>query len=260
MLKSPREQVRVLETNVPHRFVPSPNVEPRKDGLTATILLLHYTGMTSAEKACDWLCREESRVSCHYLVDELGNIVQMVDEAMRAWHAGESSWRGATDINSMSIGIEIQNTGHTGLYEDFSKAQMTSVIALSHDIVARHNIRPERVLAHSDVAPGRKIDPGEKFDWALLSQRGVGHWVEPVALGGGQSLQWGDQGDKVTALQGMFALYGYGLDATGIYDTKTLQVVTAFQRHFRPARVDGVADQSTIETLFRLTAALPLGN
>jgi N-acetylmuramoyl-L-alanine amidase len=177
-----------------------------------------------------------------------------------SWETGESSWRGATDINSMSIGIEIQNTGHTGLYEDFPTAQMTAVVDLCRDIVARHNIRPERVLAHSDVAPGRKIDPGEKFDWALLARCGVGHWVAPVASGGGQSLQLGDRGDKVSALQGMFALYGYGIEATGLYDKRTLQVVTAFQRHFRPARVDGVADQSTIETLFRLTAALPMGS
>ena len=247
------------ETRLPHRFVPSPNIEPRKNGLTPSILLLHYTGMSSAEKACDWLCTAESKVSCHYLIDERGHITQMVDESLRAWHAGEGTWRGVADVNSMSIGIEIQNTGHTAAYEDFPKAQMHAVIALSRDIVERHDIRPECVLAHSDIAPVRKADPGEKFDWPLLHREGVGHWVKPVQISGGQSLQLGDTGDKVMALQGMFSLYGYGLDANGIYDRQTQCVVTAFQRHFRPARVDGVADRSTIETLFDLTAALPTG-
>ncbi len=247
------------ETRLPHRFVPSPNIEPRKNGLTPSILLLHYTGMSSAEKACEWLCRPESKVSCHYLIDEQGDITQMVDEKLRAWHAGEGSWRGADDVNSMSIGIEIQNTGHTAIFEDFSKPQMDAVISLSRDIVKRHAIRPERVLAHSDIAPARKIDPGEKFDWALLHREGIGHWVEPVPVSGGQLLQLGDKGDKVMALQGMFSIYGYGLEPTGHFDRATLQVVTAFQRHFRQTRVDGVADQSTIETLFKLTAALPMG-
>jgi N-acetylmuramoyl-L-alanine amidase len=249
----------VQETRLPHRFVPSPNIEPRKNGLTPSILLMHYTGMTSAAKACDWLCREESKVSCHYLIDEQGNITQMVDENLRAWHAGEGTWRGADDVNSMSIGIEIQNTGHGADYEDFPKIQMEAVIALSRDIIDRHDIRPERILAHSDIAPVRKADPGEKFDWGLLHREGIGHWVEPIAVSGGQTLQLGDTGDKVMALQGMFSLYGYGLDATGTFDRATMLVVTAFQRHFRPARIDGVADQSTIATLFRLTAALPMG-
>jgi N-acetylmuramoyl-L-alanine amidase len=249
----------VFETRLPHRFVPSPNIEPRKNGLKPSILLLHYTGMDSAEKACDWLCRAESKVSCHYLVDEQGQITQMVDEGLRAWHAGEGTWRGADDVNSMSIGIEIQNSGHSSVYEEFPKAQMDAVIALSRDIVQRHEIKPERVLAHSDIAPARKIDPGEKFDWALLYREGIGHWVEPVAVSGGQTLQLGDQGDKVMALQGMFSLYGYGVEANGVFDRQTQFVVTAFQRHFRPSRVDGVADQSTIETLFRLIAALPMG-
>ncbi len=245
------------ETRLPHTFVASPNFGPRKNNLKPTILLLHYTGMETAAKACDWLCRPESNVSCHYLVDEAGAITQMVDERMRAWHAGEGSWGGQEDINSMSIGIEIQNTGHTGEYEPFPDQQMKAVVALCRDIVERHGIRPECVLAHSDIAPARKIDPGEKFDWGQLYRAGIGHWVEPAAISGGQALQFGDSGDKVTAMQGMFALYGYGLQPTGNFDLATKQVVEAFQRHFRPARVDGVADQSTIETLFKLTAALP---
>jgi N-acetylmuramoyl-L-alanine amidase len=225
------------------------NVEPRKNGLIANTLILHYTGMADGERACDWLCKSESGVSCHYLVDEQGVITQMVDEDHRAWHAGVSSWHGEIDMNSTSIGIEIQNPGHFGGYPDFTDAQMDAVIELAADIVARHGIEPRRVLAHSDVAPGRKIDPGEKFDWARLHRAGVGHWVEPVPIAGGTFLQEGDSGDGVLALQKMLGHYGYGIEQNGAFDRQTKNVVEAFQRHFRPARVDGVADQSTIVTL-----------
>ena len=248
----------MIQTSLPHRFLPSPNVEPRKNALTPSILLLHYTGMDTSEKACHWLCAPESKVSCHYLVDEQGGIVQMVDEDLRAWHAGESFWRGAEDVNSMSIGVEIQNTGHFGRYEAFPEEQMSAVMSLCKDIIARHGIRPERVLAHSDVAPFRKIDPGEKFDWGLLYRNGIGHWVEPTEVSEGETLEVGDTGEKVSALQNMLRLYGYGVQVTGVFDAATREVVSAFQRHFRPAKVDGVADKSTVETLFRLTAALPL--
>jgi N-acetylmuramoyl-L-alanine amidase len=245
-------------TSLPHRFTASPNFEARKNGVSPNILLLHYTDMASAELARQWLCASESRVSCHYLIDEAGQITQMVNEDMRAWHAGASSWRGMDDINSGSIGIEVHNIGHKAGYPAFPDVQMRCVIALCQDICKRHEIRPERVLAHSDVAPGRKIDPGEKFDWRLLHEHGVGHWVAPVAIGGGVFLQEGDQGDAVAALQTALKLYGYGIEVTGWFDMHCRQVVEAFQRHFRPARVDGVADQSTIETLFRLAGSVPL--
>jgi N-acetylmuramoyl-L-alanine amidase len=240
----------VIGTILPHRFMPAVNINERIGAIS--ILLLHYTGMENAAKACDWLCREESQVSCHYLVDERGEITQMVDEAMRAWHAGVSSWHGEIDINSLSIGIEIQNPGHGLGYESFPNKQMESVAALSKDILARHAIKPRNVLAHSDVAPGRKIDPGEKFDWRFLHDKGVGHYVEPEPLSGGSFLQEGDAGDPVLALQAMLKLYGYGLEATGSFDQRTRAVVEAFQRHFRQARVDGIADASTVATLHRL--------
>ena len=134
---------------------------------------------------------------------------------------------------------------------------MAAIVALGIDIATRHAIRPEHVLAHSDVAPRRKIDPGEKFDWKSLHEQGLGHWVAPRRLGGGQFLQLGDSGDAVEALQAMLALYGYGVDITGAFDAETKLVVSAFQRHFRPARVDGVADRSTIETLRHLLDSLP---
>lgn len=244
-------------TSLAHRVMPSPNVEPRAEGKTVRILLLHYTDMESAERACAWLCDPLSKVSCHYLVDVDGGITQMVDESLRAWHAGQSMWKGERDINSTSIGIEIQNRGHDHGYPDFPEAQMAAVIALGRDIAARHAIPPEHVLAHSDVAPRRKRDPGEKFDWQGLHEQGLGHWVPPHRQGGGQFLQQGDTGDAVEALQAMLAFYGYGIEITGDYGRETEIVVTAFQRHFRPARIDGIADRSTIETLRHLIDALP---
>jgi N-acetylmuramoyl-L-alanine amidase len=242
----------VIGTALPHRFMPAVNINERLGNKPVSILVMHYTGMESAALACDWLCREESQVSCHYLVDEQGHITQMVDEAARAWHAGVSSWHGEEDINSLSIGIEIQNPGHGLGYRAFPHKQMETVAALSKDIAARHNIKPRNVLAHSDVAPGRKIDPGEKFDWHFLHSQGVGHYVEPEAISGGSFLQEGDQGDPVFALQAMLKLYGYGIEANSTFDARTRVVVEAFQRHFRQARVDGIADPSTVATLHRL--------
>jgi N-acetylmuramoyl-L-alanine amidase len=237
-------------------FLPSPNIEPRRDGITPDMLILHYTGMPDATKACRWLCDPVSKVSCHYLVEENGAVIQMVDEDMRAWHAGVSSWKGQQDLNSCSIGIEIQNPGHAAGYPDFPEAQMLAVIALCRDILARHGIHPTRVLAHSDVAPERKIDPGEKFDWAHLHAQGIGHWVKPEPIEGGTFLQLGDQGQSVEALQGMLKLYGYGVEINGVYDGPTQTIVRAFQRHFRPSRVDGIADSSTVITLHRLLQGL----
>ena len=235
---------------------PAINFEPRRCGLRPTILLLHYTGMASAEKAAEWLCTAESRVSCHYLIDEAGRITQMVSEEMRAWHAGESYWAGETDINSASIGIEIHNAGHGLAYTNFPEAQMQAVEALSLDITARHRIRPERVLAHSDVAPSRKRDPGEKFDWARLGGAGVGLWREPAMIEGDAGFGRGDEGEDVARLQRAFASYGYQIEASGCFDEATEFVVTAFQRHFRPALVSGRADHSTIKTLNRLLEAV----
>jgi N-acetylmuramoyl-L-alanine amidase len=244
-------------TSLPHHWRPSPNVGERRDGKRADILLLHYTGMASAEAACRWLCNPRSGVSCHYLVDNHGGIVQMVEEEKRAWHAGQSFWHGETDINSRSIGIEIHNPGHEADYPDFPDAQMEAVIALSRDILKRHAIAPERVLAHSDIAPRRKRDPGEKFDWRRLHEAGIGHWVAPEPIGGDPGLGRGDEGDAVEALQRDLAACGYDVPQTGRFDAATEVAVAAFQRHFRPARVDGRADRSTRATLARLLASLP---
>lgn len=240
-----------------HHLHPSPNFEERQGGRQATILLMHYTGMACCIKAIDWLSRPESKVSCHYVVDVDGTIWQMVAEARRAWHAGAGSWQGDCDINSASIGIEIHNPGHDGGYPDFPDVQMRAVEALSKDIIARNSIKPERVLAHSDIAPGRKIDPGEKFDWARLARAGIGHWVEPepVSPVSEDELPAADA-KAITHAQKLLRMYGYGIEVTGISDPQSRTIVAAFQRHFRPARVDGLIDASTGTTLERLIEAL----
>jgi N-acetylmuramoyl-L-alanine amidase len=188
-------------------------------------------------------------------VFEDGRVVQLVSENRRAWHAGESFWAGETDINSCSIGIEIVNPGHDYGYPDFPAGQIAAVTALCRDILTRLAIPAERVLAHSDVAPSRKQDPGEKFPWRTLHDCGVGHWVQPAPLTEpGEVLAPGDRGEAVAQLQTTLATYGYGIAATGSFDRTTGDVVTAFQRHFRPQRVDGIADASTRRTLKELSA------
>lgn len=235
---------------------PSPNIEPRKAGYRPSMLIMHYTGLPSLARALDVLARPDCKVSCHYVVDEEGRIIQMVAEELRAWHAGVSSWAGETDINSCSIGIEIQNPGHMLGYPDFPDAQMRAVARLARDIAQRHAIAPERILAHSDVAPGRKIDPGEKFDWAWLAAEGVGRWVAPAPVGDG------DGADLLTAdaatvqrARSLLAAYGYKVDAHGPFDADLAAVLRAFQLHFRPVRTDGQLDASTLDTLSRLVAA-----
>lgn len=236
---------------------PSPNFSPRRCE-PIDILLLHYTGMKTCKEALERLCDPASEVSAHYTITESGNIYQHVEEAMRAQHAGASFWAGETDINSRSIGIEICNPGHEFGYLDFPKKQIAALIQLCQDILSRHLIFPQRVLAHSDVAPTRKKDPGEKFPWDRLAKNGIGHWVKPEAINRqGTSFGLGDCGAHVSAFQRMLSIYGYDVEVSGAYDGKLCDVVTAFQRHYRPKRVDGIADPSTVATLHRLISALP---
>jgi N-acetylmuramoyl-L-alanine amidase len=234
---------------------PSPNFGERR-AEAVDILLLHYTGMADDAQALAWLCNPESQVSSHYFVHRDGRVLALVPEEKRAWHAGASRFCGESDVNSRSIGVEIANAGHPGGLPPYPDAQIDALIALCADILARHPIPPNRVLAHSDVAPGRKLDPGERFPWARLAAAGVGHCVEPAPLRSGSVIGPGAKGGAVAALQGMLALYGYGVAVTGSYDVQTEAVVAAFQRHFRSARVDGVADASTRETLAALIHAL----
>lgn len=242
-------------TSLPHDWLPAANFNERRGGQTPDILLLHYTGTPTVEFALELLTSGEREVSCHYLVHEDGRIVHMVDEDMRAWHAGVSSWEGRDDVNSRSIGIEIANPGHGPDYRDFPDAQIEAVIALSRDIVSRHRIAPRRVLAHSDVAPGRKIDPGERFPWARLAEAGVGLWPSVSEPCNGGCLSEGDSGPAVSAFTRNLAAYGYGIEPGEAYDSRVSTLVYSFQLHFRPWRCDGRADA---ETQARLAALLAM--
>ncbi len=217
---------------------PSPNHDARPAGAKIDILLLHYTGMRTAAAALERMCDADAKVSAHYMIDEDGALHALVAEDRRAWHAGESSWAGETDINARSIGIELVNPGHEFGYRPFPEAQMAALIDLAGEILGRHPIPPARVLGHSDVAPRRKQDPGELFDWARLARDGIGRWPEVPA---------GDSGGEAGAaeIQDLLARIGYRTPTTGVFDDATGIVVTAFQRHFRPNRVDGVADAET---------------
>jgi N-acetylmuramoyl-L-alanine amidase len=243
------------DSSVVAEVVASPNQGERKDGRRPDMILLHYTGMANANEALARLTASASQVSAHYLVFEDGRIVQMVEESRRAWHAGAAFWAGETDINSCSIGIEIANPGHEFGYRDFPLRQIAAVTTLCRSILTRYAVPAIRVLAHSDVAPSRKQDPGEKFPWRTLHDSSVGHWVKPQALSQkGMVLTLGDRGDAVAAMQKSLAEYGYGVATNGDYDSTTHGVVAAFQRHFRPERVDGIADASTQQTLQDLLA------
>lgn len=207
---------------------PSPNFNGRPGGTPIDMLVLHYTGMPEAADARARLCDPAAEVSAHYLIEEDGTVHALVPEEARAWHAGVSSWRGATDINDRSIGIEISNPGHDFGYRPFPEAQMAALIELARDILARHPIPARNIVGHSDIAPRRKIDPGELFDWRRLAEAGIGLWPDgETGQGGGE--------DAATLL----AAIGY--------ETVDLKAtLSAFQRRYRPASFDGRADAETI--------------
>jgi N-acetylmuramoyl-L-alanine amidase len=233
----------------------SPNSGHRPPGSVIDHLVLHYTGMRSEEGARDWLCDPRSQVSSHYIVFEDGRLFQLVDESRRAWHAGRSFWRGITDINSRSIGIEIANPGHEFGYRPFPDRQIEAVIGLTRSIFARHFIPPHQVVAHSDIAPDRKEDPGELFPWEWCAAFGVGLWVPPAPLDHGLVSERGDEGSNVLELQNNLRSIGFDVPLSGVFDDRTEVVVRAFQRHWRPARIDGRVDASTMDTLVRTAAA-----
>ena len=237
------------------RFQPSPNHGERLGAIDC--LILHYTGMADDASALAWLCNPQSQVSCHYFIREDGDILQLVPESRRAWHAGHSFWAGVTDLNSHSVGVEMVNGGHAFGSPLFPPAQIAAVVRLCADVAGRHAISPQRILAHSDIAPGRKQDPGELFPWPGLHSHGIGHWVAPHPVADGRFFSLGDQCATVDSLQERLARYGYGVERTGLYDGATQAAVAAFQRHFRPARIDGIADVSTMATLRDLLAHLP---
>lgn len=219
---------------------PSPNHDARPDGQSIDILLLHYTGMKTGAEALDRLCDPAAKVSAHYMIEEDGRILQLVSESRRAWHAGAAQWRGDSDINARSIGVEIVNPGHEFGYRTFPAEQMAAVKRLCLDILARHPIPAERVLGHSDVAPLRKEDPGELFDWRGLAAAGIGLWPESSSAAVLEN-----------AVGKALKRVGYG------YTEEDLPaVIRAFQRRYRPSALTGTADAETRRRLAALLAVI----
>ncbi|HEY9079531.1 N-acetylmuramoyl-L-alanine amidase [Magnetovibrio sp.] len=210
----------------------SPNFNDRPLAIPIDMLVLHYTGMQTCQVALERLCDGDAQVSAHYLIDEDGTVYRLVDEDKRAWHAGVAWWRGAMDVNGRSVGIELVNPGHEFGYRAFPEAQMTALEALAGAILKRHPIPPHNVVGHSDVAPRRKQDPGELFDWQRLAAHGIGLWVDDA------------QPTKATNVDVAIMLAAFGYDITDLG-----AALAAFQRHFRPALVSGEADPETVGIL-----------
>lgn len=231
---------------------PSPNFDARTG--PPDMVVLHYTGMQTGEAALARLRDPEAKVSAHYLIEEDGRVFSLVAEERRAWHAGVSFWKGERNVNAVSIGIELVNPGHEWGYRAFPAPQVAALTALLDEIRGRWTIPDARIVGHSDVAPDRKQDPGELFPWARLAAAGHGLWVEPPAAPGAP-LAEGDEGTGVFALQAGLTRLGYDSAPSGRYDAATATVVTAFQRHWRPGRIDGVADGETRARLVHLLRA-----
>ena len=231
----------------------SPNHDARADVIAGTpridMLVLHYTGMQSGAAAIDRLCDPEARVSSHYVVEEDGAVWRLVPEERRAWHAGVSFWRGETGLNTVSVGIEIVNPGHEWGYREFPEPQMQAVEALSRDIVARWHIPAHRVVGHSDIAPTRKTDPGELFDWPRLSRAGIGLWPPRSAELVGRRGRGVGVGERAAALSDL-ARIGYE-----VVPGNETPALIAFQRRFRPERWDGRLDGETAGRLAEVRQA-----
>ncbi len=223
----------------------SPNFDERK--LPISVLVLHYTGMESGAAAIERLCDPEAKVSAHYVVEEDGSIYRLVNEEDRAWHAGVSQWRGITDLNSASIGIEIVNGGHDFGLPDFPDKQIKAVIVLSKDIFNRHDI--DHVVGHSDIAPERKQDPGEKFPWKALSEQGIGTWPENISEDRRILFEAGSRDRGMAIVQSGLAHIGYEAHVSGVLDEKTRLIVAALQRRYRPDQIDGQIDIQTLEII-----------
>ena len=234
---------------------PSPNHNARK--LPVSLLVLHYTGMESGAAALERLTDPSAEVSAHYLVEEDGRIFQLVEESERAWHAGVGEWQGITDVNSASIGIEIVNGGHDypnedGSLPEFPDVQVNALIPLCKQIITRHGIKPSGVVGHSDIAPARKDDPGEAFPWKGLAAAGIGLWPDVEETDPRVLFEPGDRDRGVALMQRALAGIGYGVEIAGVMDDRTVAVVRAFQRRFRPSAVSGVVDMDTLARITRL--------
>jgi N-acetylmuramoyl-L-alanine amidase len=243
------------------RELPSPNFDDRPDGSPIDMLVLHYTGMPRARDALDRL-RDLSpptgvRVSSHYVVDEDGQILQLVPEEKRAWHAGNSYWRGMTDLNGRSIGIEIVNPGHEFGYREFPVLQLAALCDLCLAILDRHPIPARNVVGHSDIAPERKQDPGELFEWEALAQNGVGLWPDGVSdLGTSGAVR---DPESLREVRLALATIGYRVPPEGALDPALSLVLRAFQRHWRPEAITGEADVGTRARISGLAGLIEAG-
>jgi len=236
------------------RLRPSPNHNARPPATPIDTLVLHYTGMPSAAAALDRLCDAAAQVSAHYLLEEDGTLWQLVPDERRAWHAGPSFWRGHTDINGRSIGIEIVNPGHDWGYRPFPPVQMQALVPLCRCLLARHPIPAHNVVAHSDIAPARKQDPGELFDFCFLARNGIGLFPEATPdLGTDEILA---DAAALAPVRRNLAAAGYEVAAEGASDPALTLVLTAFQRHWRPEHVTGTADRGTRARLAALVRLL----
>ncbi len=236
------------------RDLPSPNHDARPPGTPVDTLILHYTGTKTAQEAIDRLRDPAARVSSHYLVEEEGFILRLVPEDRRAWHAGASFWRGHRRLNDRSIGIEIVNPGHEWGYLDFPVMQLAGVCDLCLSILSRHPIPARNIVAHSDVAPSRKEDPGERFDWEQMARNGVGLFPRNVPdLGTGNPLR---DAVGLRPVRAGLAEVGYEISPEGPLDPALATVLRAFQRHWRPEAVNGQADAGTVARLGALVQLL----
>ena len=230
-------------------IIPAPSANFNERLHPLDMLVLHYTGMKDGPSALARMQEDkEPRVSAHYMVEEDGRIFALVPEDKRAWQAGRSWWRGDEDLNSRSIGIEVVNPGHEWGYRPFPEPQIVAVLELCQGILSRWPIPQNRIVAHSDIAPDRKEDPGELFPWKRFAEAGVGLWPEPQRPEPWMmhGAEMGDAGVTVEGLQRDLATIGYRISVTGVFDAATAAVVRAFQRRWRPMRVDGVGDVDTI--------------
>ena len=229
------------------RDLPSPNQDDRPAGMPIDMIVLHYTGMRSAAAALDRLRDPAARVSAHYVVEEDGAVWRLVPEGRRAWHAGVSFWRGHTALNDRSVGIEMVNPGHEFGYRDFPVLQLAAVCDLCLELLARHPVPARNVVAHSDIAPERKEDPGERFDWAALAANGVGVWPDGVPdLGTGGAVR---DAASLRDVRAALAAIGYRVAPEGVPDPALAAVLRAFQRHWRGEAVTGQADAGTLARL-----------
>lgn len=215
---------------------PSPNFESRAQGIALDMIVLHYTDMRNAEEALERLCDAQAKVSAHFLISKEGELYQLVDPDHRAWHAGVSSWEGQGDINSRSIGVELDNLGHTFGPEPFSTVQMTTLLALLEELIQTYGIQPHRIVGHSDVAPGRKKDPGELFPWHVLAEKGFGLWPQEKETSQHISLV---PKMSIQEMQQALCHIGYECPETGVWDEESQAVCLAFQRHFTPQDLTG---------------------